>query len=64
MKRQGATFLLCRQLYAGIAELAGLTTEAPEQVLLLCQFNTSSGDAVVYDDLKVGAGSGALVPHL
>ena len=45
--------LPCRQLYAGIAELVGQATDAPEEVLLLSQFNTSTGDSAVYDDLKV-----------
>lgn len=42
------------QLYAGIAELLGLATEAPEDVLLLTQFNMSDASFAVYADSKVG----------
>lgn len=49
---------LCSQLYSGMAELVGLPPGggAPEDRLLLTQFNLSSGDSAVYSDLKVGAG--------
>ena len=44
------------QLYGAMAELIGLQLggEAPEERLLLTQFNASSGDSAVYSDLKVG----------
>ena len=43
-----------RQLYAGMAELISLAPgAAPEDRLLLTQFNMSTGDCAVYHDLKV-----------
>jgi hypothetical protein len=46
--------LLCRQLYAGVADLLGLAVEAPEGRLLLTQFNMGDAAFALYDDLKVG----------
>lgn len=47
----------CSQLYGTLAHLVGLQAagegEAPEDRLLLTQFNLSSGDGAVYADLKV-----------